>query len=268
MKFYLAITLSLASGALATGSSGCNANNCARGVTGTRVGKKPDLTSRFEDCESFMMTTVTPATFTKTETTTVYTDSPPVARREVEQRNAPGTAVTSIPTSVPEYASSCNGPEGFSSACSCWGATATVTSLPTPTTTAVVTSYVNTGCKLPLSCPVPFINQWPCGGKWCACLLAADGQKACVEDNNCFAAKACSKNSDCKTGEGCVVNSCCAVLGKGKICLKYAPAKCPNFFSPRDIFKTRDEEATEEPTIGCSAFGCPDGEIIEDQMRR
>lgn len=62
MKLSLALALSLAGGALATGSSGCNANNCARGVTGTRVGKKPDVTSRFEDCESFMLTTVTPAT--------------------------------------------------------------------------------------------------------------------------------------------------------------------------------------------------------------
>lgn len=207
---------------------------------------------------------------TRTQYTTIYTDRPPPARRDVEQRGAaPGTAVTSVPTNVPDYASSCNGPEGYASACSCWGATATVTTLPTPTTTAVVTSYVNTGCKGPLGCPVPLINQWPCGGgKWCACLEAADGQKACVENDNCLKVKACASTADCKAGEGCVVNSCCAFLGKGKICLKYAPAKCLNIFSPRAVFRARDEEEVpEEPEIGCTAFGCPDQEIIEDQMR-
>lgn len=40
----------------------CNADNCARAVTGTRSGKLPDETSRIADCSSFMLITVTPAT--------------------------------------------------------------------------------------------------------------------------------------------------------------------------------------------------------------
>jgi hypothetical protein len=39
----------------------CSADNCARAVTGTRMGKRPDITSRAADCSSFMLATVTPA---------------------------------------------------------------------------------------------------------------------------------------------------------------------------------------------------------------
>ncbi len=38
-------------------SAGCNANNCARLVTGTRA-KEPSLPSRQADCINFMTTTV------------------------------------------------------------------------------------------------------------------------------------------------------------------------------------------------------------------
>ena len=38
----------------------CNADNCARAVTGTRSGKMPDVASRQADCSSFMRATVTP----------------------------------------------------------------------------------------------------------------------------------------------------------------------------------------------------------------
>jgi hypothetical protein len=55
--------LAIASGALATPNpTACNANNCARAVTGTRSGKMPDVTSRWADCSSFQQVTVTPAT--------------------------------------------------------------------------------------------------------------------------------------------------------------------------------------------------------------
>lgn len=55
LSFILA--LAMAQGVL----SECNADNCARAVTGTRSGKVPDVTSRMEDCSSFMQVTVTPA---------------------------------------------------------------------------------------------------------------------------------------------------------------------------------------------------------------
>ncbi|KAJ6256058.1 hypothetical protein Dda_9150 [Drechslerella dactyloides] len=73
---------------------GCNANNCARAVTGTRGGEAV-VTSHRGDCSSFMQTTV-----------------------------GPGTTIV-IPTDVPTYASACTGPAAYSSACSCWGVTPT-----------------------------------------------------------------------------------------------------------------------------------------------
>ncbi|KAH6687746.1 hypothetical protein F5X68DRAFT_206200 [Plectosphaerella plurivora] len=42
-------------------SGGCNANNCARAVSGTNAAKAPSITSRKQDCASFMLVTVTPA---------------------------------------------------------------------------------------------------------------------------------------------------------------------------------------------------------------
>src|ERR1700722_601100 len=79
---------------------GCNANNCARAVTGTRPGKVPDVSSRKSDCSSFMATTVL-----------TYPDG------------RPWSTVTA--TAVPTYASACSTPispaSAYASACSCWG---------------------------------------------------------------------------------------------------------------------------------------------------
>jgi hypothetical protein len=57
------LTSALAGFALVSGvlAHECNANNCARAVTGTRAGKTPGVASRMADCSSFMMVTVTPA---------------------------------------------------------------------------------------------------------------------------------------------------------------------------------------------------------------
>jgi hypothetical protein len=57
------MALAMAQGVVSTtATTACDANNCARAVTGTRSGKLPDVTSRMEDCSSFMLVTVTPAT--------------------------------------------------------------------------------------------------------------------------------------------------------------------------------------------------------------
>lgn len=92
---------------------GCNANNCARAVTGTGKGKMPGVTSRQSDCSSFMEATVY----------TGYGGTP---------------IATTWPTSVPIYASACSTPGSpqmaYSSACSCWNIL--------PTTTSVDISYV------------------------------------------------------------------------------------------------------------------------------
>jgi hypothetical protein len=57
-----AIVLSFVAAAMAgviERTNGCNADNCARAVTGTRDGLLP-ITSRQSDCSSFMRATVTP----------------------------------------------------------------------------------------------------------------------------------------------------------------------------------------------------------------
>lgn len=58
-----AIVLSFVTAAMAAvineRTNGCNADNCARAVTGTRDGLLP-ITSRQADCSSFMRATVTP----------------------------------------------------------------------------------------------------------------------------------------------------------------------------------------------------------------
>lgn len=57
-----AIALSFVAAAMASvieRTNGCNADNCARAVTGTREGLPP-ISSRKADCSSFMRATVTP----------------------------------------------------------------------------------------------------------------------------------------------------------------------------------------------------------------
>ncbi|KAK5992057.1 hypothetical protein PT974_05453 [Cladobotryum mycophilum] len=111
----------------------CHGNNCARQVTGTRDGLLA-ITSRQADCSSFMKATVTPEPTTFTVTITVDEDEPPNTKRGLEYR-----AETALPTLIPAYASSCEGGNDYSSACSCWGITATTVTAPQPTQTTTVT---------------------------------------------------------------------------------------------------------------------------------
>ncbi|CZR61930.1 uncharacterized protein PAC_11827 [Phialocephala subalpina] len=147
---------------------GCNADNCARAVTGTRYA--PDVqASHMADCSSFMMETITPATPTSTVTLTGTSYSvvgsnakrtaAPLAKKDsLKPRDvaldsflvaptsiaaaATTTAagvkarqVTVVPNSVPIYASACSGTVRYSSACSCAGITVSTTYAPTPATT-------------------------------------------------------------------------------------------------------------------------------------
>ncbi|UNI24709.1 hypothetical protein JDV02_010436 [Purpureocillium takamizusanense] len=113
----------------------CGGDNCARQVTGTRDGLKP-IESRKADCTSFMRTTVVPDPVTTTVTVTVDGEAPHKLRRDaaLEYR-----AATEAPTVVPAYATACSNGAKYSSACSCWGITAAVTTAPTPTKTTTVT---------------------------------------------------------------------------------------------------------------------------------
>ncbi|KAH6608241.1 lipase/esterase family protein [Trichoderma cornu-damae] len=131
-----AIVLSFVAAAMAgvvERTNGCNADNCARAVTGTRDGLLP-ITSRQADCSSFMLATVTPEATTTTITITVDPDVTPKVRRDADY-----AAVTVYPTAIPGYASPCNSGAIYSSACSCWGITAATTTAPRPTKTEIVT---------------------------------------------------------------------------------------------------------------------------------
>ncbi|KAK8068826.1 Phospholipase A2 [Apiospora phragmitis] len=135
------LPLALAAAALEPrNNNGCNADNCARAVTGTRRG--PASISAFkQDCTSFMSATVTPPTSTATVTVTPDTcdedEQAPLTLKK--QKRAEG--VTVFPTAVPTYASACSGAVRYSSACSCWGVSAAFTTAPTPVVTVTVTGY-------------------------------------------------------------------------------------------------------------------------------
>ncbi|TQV94284.1 hypothetical protein V2A60_002680 [Cordyceps javanica] len=127
-----AILSSLVAAAAAAGR--CGGDNCARQVTGTRDGLLA-VTSRQADCSSFLLTTVVPDATTTTVTVTVDPDEPAKLKRE----NIEVRAATSVPTAVPAYASGCDSASRYSSACSCWGITASVTTASQPTKTVTVT---------------------------------------------------------------------------------------------------------------------------------
>ncbi|KAG4418276.1 hypothetical protein IFR04_008552 [Cadophora malorum] len=178
LSFILA--LALAQGAL----SACNANNCARAVTGTRIGKIPDQTSRMRDCSSFMLVTVTPATSTITATATITSTTTlgGMMKRQaavLEQRQ-----VTVTPSSIPIYASACSSAARYSSACSCWGITARTTTASAPVTRTTVTVTATASV-----CPV---GNTKCGT---SCLNLQ------VDPKNCGACgNACAFGTTCQSG--------------------------------------------------------------------
>ncbi len=71
---------------------------------------------------------------TTTVTVTVDPEEPAKFKRDLKVR-----AATEMPTAVPAYASGCDKPERYASACSCWGITATTSTAATPTKTVTVT---------------------------------------------------------------------------------------------------------------------------------
>ncbi|KAJ3476303.1 hypothetical protein NLG97_g9170 [Lecanicillium saksenae] len=127
---YVPLALLSSAAGVQAAAKGCNSDNCARAVTGTRRGDAFENTAR-ADCSKFMTKTVTGSAVTVTSTITI-TVAP----------NAPGvTAVKRDLPAVPSYASACSGASRYSSACSCWGITAnTITVTPTSVVTSTVTS--------------------------------------------------------------------------------------------------------------------------------
>ncbi|KAK6352610.1 hypothetical protein TWF730_009430 [Orbilia blumenaviensis] len=142
----------------------CNANNCLRAVRAT------NSPSRTLDCSSYFKTTVTPATITHTDFTTVtFTEEEAIYLTETETEFAtlteqlyitdistekttttitvapptPPAKVkrqeTAIPSNIPAYASPCPNAAAYSSACSCIGVVATTITLDAPSTTVIET---------------------------------------------------------------------------------------------------------------------------------
>ena len=84
--------------------------------------------------------TVTKSVVATTTTTLTVT---PLAKRDavpVEEFNIVARQATATPSAIPSYASACSGAAGYSSACSCVGATHTTTTVAAPTTTTTVSS--------------------------------------------------------------------------------------------------------------------------------
>ena len=101
------LTASLATAGYVVVNHGCDADNCARAVTGTEA--KPAITQRQADCSSFMQTTVGAGTSIITSTITATTTLGPVVLRPKGKHDTSPT--------VPYYASACSGSVRYSSAC-------------------------------------------------------------------------------------------------------------------------------------------------------
>jgi len=238
--------------------AGCNADNCARAVTGTNA--LPALSIRQADCSSFQLTTVTPSAVTVTNTVTI-TPAPPV-KRDNEKRQ-----VTVVPTAVPTYASACSGTVRYASACSCWGITAHTTFAPTPTSTVTATvTAVPTACSNPGSCGTFFIISDPSCGDFgvCTCAEDSDGSAKCVQDASC-GNQACTSDSDCSAGpQGqagvCWTNNCCG----SNICT-FASTICANPQARSRLFRLKAKRGSDVPTAAfppvakrgdCSGTSC------------
>ncbi|MCJ1403257.1 hypothetical protein MMC11_006480 [Xylographa trunciseda] len=161
-----------AAAAPAASTSACNEDNCLRAVQGTAYTTRHGTA----DCQSYFMTTVTPATSTSTVTVTATatttdmftitntgtttatipvtviipetaTVTVPVFAKRMEMSDLVRKPTISLaarqmtvrPSAIPSYASTCSGSVRYSSACSCIGVTATTTTAPTPITTTTVT---------------------------------------------------------------------------------------------------------------------------------
>jgi hypothetical protein len=157
----------------------CNANNCARAVTGTREGKVPAVTSRQADCSSFMKATA--YTYANGATATVIS-----------------------PTAVPAYASPCSSPvnsvTAYASACSCWGITATTTKVSTAAPACTVSPGDAVGNPKP---------AFPCAGGYeglCYCAADTAGKPFCDAayfGGDFIHSLICATDSQCPTGYAC-----------------------------------------------------------------
>ncbi|KAK6360922.1 hypothetical protein TWF730_007037 [Orbilia blumenaviensis] len=247
MRFTTALVLSsvlyAAEIVSATGSpSGCNANNCLRAVRATAFPTRPGTA----DCSSFFSTTIE----TKTSTEDVGGVITTVTYLE-----------TTIPTHIPAYASACDGPVKYSSACSCIGVTPVTTIIP-PTCAPGTLSCNGGACQDILSdpencgacgnkceagascsngqCSVPTCDGSSCGslngcGSDCFCFREAGGNGFCGPNVPCAPLKDCASNAECEIGEVCAISTCCNRPVCLSSCALARRSLDGNFLGSRDI---------------------------------
>ncbi|KAK6339648.1 hypothetical protein TWF718_009043 [Orbilia javanica] len=137
-------------------STKCIEDNCLRAIRATNFPTRPGTA----DCYSYFATTVIPPistsyydseytvydhteviteTVTTTLTTATTTVLPEPSTQTFEKRNEP---ITNTNTAIPAYASPCSGSIRYSSACSCIGATHTVTTIESPIRVVENTIYI------------------------------------------------------------------------------------------------------------------------------
>ncbi len=167
-----------------TRANGCNANNCARAVTGTRAGKIPDVTSRQSDCSNFATASVL-----------------------LDYSGVPYTTV--ISTAVPAYATDCSTPgspaSAFLSACSCWGfTTATATR-----TYPVCQAPAHTG--LGYDCKDGLVGE-------CGCTYDSAGVLTCIKSWGTPQGR-CIQDADCPAGQFCFEEYCGILADDSSDCL-------------------------------------------------
>ncbi|PMD13310.1 hypothetical protein NA56DRAFT_694920 [Hyaloscypha hepaticicola] len=160
--------------------------------------------------------------------------------------------VTVVPSSTPGYASACSTPGAYSSACSCWGITATTTVAPTPiTTTTVTVTATATACSVPDTlcgsscfnletdpmncgacdnvCASGVCDSGSCTNPACAGTVCGSFSFSCSPNSACFCIETtegsgacatpnncgepCSATSDCPADSVCAINTCCGAAG-------------------------------------------------------
>lgn len=119
----------------------CAEDNCLRAVTGTRRGASA-ITAARGDCSSFLSSTTTLATRTATTSILTITATITVSGNGNNKRSALSVSAGTISTkTVPSYATACSGTSRYSSACSCWGITASTITV-TPIVCDVISKFL------------------------------------------------------------------------------------------------------------------------------
>ncbi|KAJ0166059.1 hypothetical protein CTA2_8888 [Colletotrichum tanaceti] len=231
--------------ALRARATGCNADNCLRAVRATRYGTAT-MELRLAECSSFLAVTETPSATTVFVTeSSIETLTANVTKTLYQRQAAAGETAAVLSTkTVPGYASACPDAARYSSACSCFGATAVTTTAPAAATvtstvrvvsTTIVAPFVN-ATRPALSCS----TVWNCGDatvpvcsteSGCVCFRTVEGRDVCALPNECESG--CETTTDCGNGEVCIKQSCCA----GGTCMKVDV--CLNEILPKMMFKRR-----------------------------